>query len=312
MEDTQLAGGNGGGGLKGVDAPAGRFATDQPDALILDEVVKASDGVGAAAHTGDDRIGQATFFFQNLCLDLPGNDCLKIPYHGGERMGSHHRAETIVGVINPAGPLPHGLRDGVFEGGSAGFDRDHLSPQQTHPVDVEGLADGVLFAHKDNAFHSHEGSCGGRRNPVLARAGLSNQAGFPHLLGQQGLAQDVVDLVCAGMVQIFPLEINLGAAQVTGHFRGIVEAGRPAGVIIQKGGQFRIEIWVVFIKIVGFLQLDDCVHQGFGDILPAMYAEASVGIGHGSSSFLTAAAKAAIFSRSFAPFVSMPELTSTP
>ena len=46
-----------------------RPAASQPmsrTARIVDEVVKAADGVGAAAHAGDDRIGQASLLFQHL------------------------------------------------------------------------------------------------------------------------------------------------------------------------------------------------------------------------------------------------------
>ena len=37
-------------------------------------------------------------------------------------------------------------------------DGDHLGPQQPHPVDVEGLAAGVLLPHVDHARHPQQGA----------------------------------------------------------------------------------------------------------------------------------------------------------
>ena len=112
---------------------------------------------------------------------------------------------------------------------------------------------------------------------MLARAGLGDEAGFAHLPGQQGLTQHVVDLVGPGVVQILPFEIDLRAPQVLGHAPGIVEPGGPSGVLIQQFCELRLELRVVFVVIVGLLQLVDRVHQGFGDVLTAVDAKSSLG-----------------------------------
>ena len=43
---------------------------------------------------------------------------------------------------------------------------------------------------------------------MLTGTSLRDYAGLPHPSGQQGLADDIVDLVRAGVVQIFALEHN--------------------------------------------------------------------------------------------------------
>ncbi len=55
-------------------------------------------------------------------------------------------------------------------------------------------------------------SCG--RNAVLTSAGFCNDALFVHATRQQYLAQGVVDFVCAGVKQVFSLEIDLRTAGV--------------------------------------------------------------------------------------------------
>jgi hypothetical protein len=63
---------------------------------------------------------------------------------------------------------------------------------------------------------------------VLAGAGLGDDPGLAHPLGQQDLAHAVVDLVRAGVVQLLALQIDLRAAEVLGQARGEIErAGRP-------------------------------------------------------------------------------------
>jgi hypothetical protein len=54
---------------------------------------------------------------------------------------------------------------------------------------------------------------------VLARAGLGDDPGLAHALGQQDLAHAVVDLVRAGVVQLLALEIDLRAAEMLGSER---------------------------------------------------------------------------------------------
>ena len=92
---------------------------------------------------------------------------------------------------------------------AAGGHRHHLGTQQPHFIDIQSLTAGVLLPHEHHALHTKESRRGGGGHPVLARSGLGDETGLAHLLGQQGLAQHVVDLVGAGVVQVLPFEINL-------------------------------------------------------------------------------------------------------
>ena len=70
MEYAEPAGRDGRGGLKRVDAAAHGLNTDEAHSRIVDEMVKAADGVRAAADARDHGIGQTSFLFEHLLLDL--------------------------------------------------------------------------------------------------------------------------------------------------------------------------------------------------------------------------------------------------
>lgn len=146
---------------------------------------------------------------------------------------------------------------------------------------------------------------------MLPRPRLGDQAGLAHPLGQKGLSQHIVDLVGPGVVQILPLQIDLRPAQILRHLFGKIQPGWSARVFIEKLGELPVESFVVLVVIVCRFQFNDRVHQRLGDILSPVDAEASLWIGHALAPFLTAATKAAIFSGSLPPSVSIPELTST-
>ena len=99
MEDAQPAGSDGRRRFQGVNAPAGGLAADEPHLPVFKEVVKAADGVGAAAHAGDHRVGELPLLLEDLLLDLFGDDGLEIPDNGGERVGAHDRAQAVMGII---------------------------------------------------------------------------------------------------------------------------------------------------------------------------------------------------------------------
>ena len=65
--------------------------------------------------------------------------------------------------------------------------------------DVQRLARHVLGAHVDDALEAEQRAGGGRRDAVLAGAGLGDDARLAHALGEQRLAERVVDLVRAGV-----------------------------------------------------------------------------------------------------------------
>ena len=310
VKDAQPPGGDGGRRLGRVHAPPRGLAADESDGGLADKVVEGPDGVGAAAHAGHHRVGQLALLLPELLPDLPGDDGLEVPDDGGERMGTHDRAQAVVGVADAARPLPHSLGDSVLQGGCAGGDGHYPRPQQPHFIDIEGLAPGILLPHEHHALHTHEGGGGGGGHAVLPRSGLRDEPSLAHPLGQERLTQHVVDLMGSRVVQVLPLEIDLGSPQILRHTPGEVQPGGPSGVLVKQLRQLPVEGRVVLAAVIGLLQLHDRVHQRLGYILPAVDAKSSPG--HDAHSFRAAATAASILCRSFFFSVSTPLDRSSP
>ncbi len=110
---------------------------------------------------------------------------------------------------------------------------------------------------------------------MLAGAGFGDDALLAHAAGEQGLAERVVDLVGAGVEQVFALEVDLRAAEVFGEALGEVERCGAAAVVLEQGVEFGVEAGVRLGCVVGLLQLFERGHQGFGHVAAAVDAEAS-------------------------------------
>ena len=263
MEDPRFPPGDGGGGFRGVHSPAGGFHPDQLDVFVRDEIVEQADGIAAAPYAGHDHIGQPAFLLQHLGFHFFPDDFLEITDDGGIGMGPHAGSQHIEGVFHIGAPIPHGLADRVLQGAGAGGHWYHFGPQKFHPVHVQGLADGVLLAHVHFTFQAHESRHSSGGHPVLAGAGFGDDPFLAHFLGQEALAQGVVDLVSPGVVQVFPFQIDFGAPQIPGHLFRIVQQAGPVGIVMVQSPQFLKEFRIILEPVVGFVQLQHCVHQGF-------------------------------------------------
>ena len=64
----------------------------------------------------------------------------------------------------------------------------------------------VLLAHVDDALQAEARADRGRGDAMLSRAGFGDDAALAHAPRQQHLAEGVVDLVRAGVAEVFALE----------------------------------------------------------------------------------------------------------
>ena len=213
----------------GVDAVAAGLQADQPHALVGHERGEDADRVGAAADAGQDGVGQPALPLEHLLAGLVADHPLEVADHRRERVRPGDGAEDVVRRLDVGHPVAERLVDRVLERARAGGHRDDLGAEQPHPGDVERLAAGVLLAHVDGAGQPHERRGGRRRDAVLAGAGLGDDPGLADPLGQQRLAEHVVDLVRAGVVEVLALEQDPGAAGVLGEPFGtsVIGLGRP-------------------------------------------------------------------------------------
>ena len=145
---------------------------------------------------------------------------------------------------------------------------------------------------------------------MLSRPGLRDDALFAHPLGQQGLAERVVDLVRSGMRQVLALQVNLRAAEILAEARRMIEGRGPANVLMEQVAKTILKSLVALSVCVGTIQFVQGRHQRLGHELPPEATEIAFAI---HAELLAARMKARTFWASFCPGrPSTPLATSTP
>ena len=255
-----------------VDAvPAGLHAQEL-DGGVVGERVEHADGVTAAADAGDDRVGQFPDVLVQLLLGLVADDGLEGAHDGGERVRADGRADDVVSRGEVDDPGAEGLVDGVAQRAAACFDGDDGRAQQFHAEDVEGLAPHVFRAHVHHALHAELGADGGGGHAVLAGAGLGDDARLAQSPCEQDLAQGVVDLVAARVVEVFTFQPDVGSADVRREPVRQVQAAGPAHVRVVRAVLVP-ELGVMKGLVEALFQLGHAVHQRLGHVLSSELAE---------------------------------------
>ena len=73
------------------------------------------------------------------------------------------------------------------------------------------LAFDVRLPHVDDTLQPEQRTDRSHSHSVLACACLGDDAALAHALGQQGLPDGIVYLVCSGVVEVFPFEVDFAA-----------------------------------------------------------------------------------------------------
>ena len=235
--------------------------------------MEQADGVGAAADAGDQRVRQPALRRQDLLARLGADHRLEVADHRRIGMRPGDGADQVVGVVDVGDPVAQRLVHRVLQRAGAGRHRPDLGAQQLHAKDVRRLPLDVGRAHVDLAGEAEQGADGGGGDAVLAGAGLGDDPRLAHAARQQDLAQRVVDLVRAGVVELVALEVDLRAAEPLGQPLREVERARPADVVLQVVGELLGEGGVGARLVVGALDLEDQRHQRLGDEAAAVDAE---------------------------------------
>jgi hypothetical protein len=186
------------------------------------------------------------------------------------------RADAVERVAHIRHPVAQRVVHRVLERAAARGDGDDLGPQQLHAEHVGCLPFDVRGAHVDDAFQPELGADGGRGHAVLARAGFRDDPGLAHAAGEDDLAQHVVDLVRAGVVQLVPLEVDLGTAQLFGQAFGEIERAGAADIIRPEIVHLVPEALVGLGVLVLRLKLQDQRHKRLGHEASAEIAEAAL------------------------------------
>lgn len=187
-----------------LDSVEGGFA-------VAEKGGENAHGVAAAADTGEDVIGQLACHFVELLACFDADDALKVAYHHGEGVGSDDGADAVDGVDRV---LEVGLEcgvDGFLECAKSVTDRDDFRAEDFHAYDVWVLLFDIDLAHMDFALEAEVGGCGSEGDSVLAGSGFGDETLLAHVFGEKGFAHAMVELVGAGVVQVFALEVDASA-----------------------------------------------------------------------------------------------------
>ena len=117
---------------------------------------------------------------------------------------------------------------------------------------------------------------------MLAGAGLGDDALLAHAARDHDLAEHVVDLVRAGVVQLLALEIDFRAAEMLGQAFGEIKRRRPADIVLEIAVHLRLERRIGLGVGIGLFQIEDQRHQRFGDKASAENAEMPALVGAGA------------------------------
>ena len=171
-------------------------------------------------------------------------------------------------------PVAQGFVDSGTQRLVAARDGHDFGTEQFHAADVRRLPLHVDRTHVDGARHAETRACGGGSHAVLAGAGLRDDALRAEALGQQALPDRVVDLVRAGVREVFTLQPHLRAPaprqrRRVGKRRGPANPGAQLHVELGLEGGIRQDVADALFEAI------ERRHECLGHVAPAERAEAA-------------------------------------
>ena len=193
-------------------------------------------------------------------------------------MGAYHGPDTVNGVLVAVQVGIKGGIHGFLQALESVGDGNDLGSQNFHACDVGRLLGNVDRSHVNLAFQAEEGGRRRQRHAVLARARFRNDAFFAHIFGEKAFPHAMVELVRARVVQVFPLQVNLGGAQVAGQAFAVVNGSGTPLELLADAAQFVDKLGGMGDGLVSLRDFfkggDEFVRQ----IDAAVFAEATPGI----------------------------------
>src|SRR5262249_61434538 len=176
-------------------------------------------------------------------------------------------------VLDRRHPVPKGFVDGVAERAPTRAYGDDIRAQRLHLENVEPLATNIFFAHVDLALQAEECRGGRGGDAMLPGPGLGDDTRLAHPPSEECLADAIVDLVSAGVIEVFTLEEDAGAAGFLRQPLGEVKRRRPAYILPQGILKLALELRVLQRGGVNLRQLHEGVPQRFRHVPAARPTE---------------------------------------
>ena len=199
LDIAEFAFGHGGSVAAGlVEAFTGRLYAHQGYGLVVHKGIEQADGIGTAAHAGNDFIRQAALLTLELFACFVADNTLEIGHHFGIRCWTDHGADGKHAAVDLFQIGGESAINGFFERACPGGYGHEFSAEDFHAGYIGVLFGNIDHAHVDFAFEAEQGGGGGERYAMLACAGFGNHFFLAEFFGQQHFADAVVDFVGAG------------------------------------------------------------------------------------------------------------------
>ena len=225
------------------------------------------DRVRAAADAGDDGFGERALGLEQLLPCLAADHGLELPHELGIGGRPDARADHVVRRLDVGDPVADRGARRLLQRARAGLDGLDRRAEEPHPLDVGRLPAHVLGAHVHDALEPEPCARGRGRDAVLARAGLGDDPSLAEPAREDDLAEGVVDLVGARVVQVLALEVQpLAGREPLGEGDG----GWAPDVRASELVELRAERRVVLRLLPGGGQLVERRDQGLRDVPPAV------------------------------------------
>ena len=214
--------------------------------------------------------GSAPSALEQLLARLAADHRLELAHELGVRRRADARADHVVRRLDVRDPVADRLARRLLQRPRAELDRLDRRAEEAHPLDVGRLPAHVLRAHVDDALEPEAGAGGRRRDAVLAGAGLGDDAALAEPPREHDLAERVVDLVRARVVQVLALEVEALARREA---RGERDRGGAPDVRAAELVELRREGGVALRLLPGGGELVERRDQRLRDVPPAVGAE---------------------------------------
>eukprot|EP01137_Pigoraptor_chileana_P017491 Opistho-2@75637 len=248
---------------RGVHSVSASLRSPQLHTRILNKRMEHADGVAASTYARDNGIGQLPGNLKHLLTGLPSNDRLELAHDRRERVWPDCRANEVVRRLNVCHPVAHRLVDGILQRFAARVHGNDLRAQHFHPKDVQRLTPHILCTHIHNKLETQFGANCCRRNTMLPRASLGDDARLPQPLGKKRLSDRIVDLVRTRVVEILALQPYARAASISSKTICEMQRRGPSNIRVVRP-QLLVEFRVRHCFLEDCLQFLESRNKRFG------------------------------------------------
>ena len=186
-----------------------------------------------------------------------------------------NRGANDIKRIRVGTPVTNGFVGGILQCHVAAGDRFNRCTQHPHFLNIQVLPFHICFTHKHDTFHAHKSARGSCSHSMLSGTCFSQYFCFSHAFGKQDLSQSIVDFMSAGVIKVFPFQINVCAVGFRKSF-GMIQRRGASYVVFEQVMIFVQKTFVGFCFEVGLFQLVDGSMENFRNISASEFSVIAV------------------------------------